>query len=216
MYWLWAAIAVLEGANQPDLAQQPITDGLRQFPDEPRFRLARAFVTDQSRALNQLARNGTALPTAASHIKDVTAAYDAAMNDPETAVEARVRKSWLLHRAARGEEALAVLDGIGTPPEALLDYLRHLIRGRVLDGLGRTDDAASAFRSAVLLFPNAQSARVGLMTALQRQGNAPGALEQAELIQTIRADAVDPWWRYWQGDYRLLGTVFTRLREQGR
>jgi VWFA-related protein len=215
-YWLWAAIAVLEGANQPDLAQQLIADGLKQFPDEPRFRLARAFVTDQSRALNQLARNGTPLPTAASHIKDVTAAYDNAMNDPETAVEARVRKSWLLHRAARGEEALAVLDSIGTPPEALLDYLRHLIRGRVLDGLGRTDEAASAFRSAVLLFPNAQSARVGLMTALQRQGNNPGALEQAEFIQTIRADAIDPWWRYWQGDYRLLGTVFTRLREQGR
>ena len=215
-YWLWAAVCVLEGANQPDLAQQFITDGLKQFPDEPRFRLARAFVLDQSRALLQLHRNGVVLPTAASHIKEVAAAYDAAMDDPETAVEARVRKSWLLHRAARGDEALALLDTIGIPPEALLDYLRQLVRGRVLSGLGRTDESVAAFRAALLLFPNAQSARVGLMTGLQRQGNGPGALEQAELIQATRADAIDPWWRYWQGDYRLIETVFTRLREQGR
>ena len=215
-YWLWAAVCVLEGANQPDLAQQFITDGLKQFPDEPRFRLARAFVLDQSRALLQLHRNGVVFLTAVSHIKEVAAAYDAAMDDPETAVEARVRKSWLLHRAARGDEALALLDTIGIPPEALLDYLRQLVRGRVLSGLGRTDESVAAFRSALLLFPNAQSARVGLMTGLQRQGNGPGALEQAELIQTIKADAIDPWWRYWQGDYRLIETVFTRLREQGR
>ncbi len=215
-YWLWAAILVLEGANQPDLAQKLIADGLSLFPEEPRFRLARAFVTDQSRALNPLARNGAALPTETAHIKSVVAAYDGAMDDPETAVEARIRKSWLLHRAGRSEEALAVLDSIGTPPEALLDYLHHLIRGRVLDGLGRLDNAAAAFRAAVLLFPNGQSARVGLMTVLQKQGNSPAALEQAELIQRMSPDAVDPWWRYWQGDYRLVATAFTRLREQGR
>lgn len=215
-YWLWAAILVLEGANQPDLAQKLIADGRALFPDEPRFRLASAFVTDQSRALHPLARNGVALPAEAAHVKAVAAAYDSAMDDPETAAEARIRKSWLLHRAARSEEALAVLDSIGTPPEALLDYLRHLIRGRVLDGLNRLDDAAAAFRAAALLFPDGQSARVGLMTVLQKQGNSPAALEQAELIQRMSPDAVDPWWRYWQGDYRLVATAFTRLREQGR
>jgi VWFA-related protein len=215
-YWLWAAILVLEGANQPDLAQQLITDALQQFPNEPRFLLARAFVTDQSRALDTLARGGGTSKIGAAHINDVSAAYDAAMEAAETATEARVRKSWLLHRAARRDEALALLDTISTPPEALLDYLRHLIRGRVLDGLGRSDDAAAAFRSALILVPNAQSARVGLMTVLQRQGNSAGALEQAELVQTTSADAIDPWWRYWQGDYRLAATVFTRLREHGR
>lgn len=215
-YWLWAAILVLEGANQTDLAQQLITDGLKQFPNEPRFVLARAFVTDQSRALDTLTRGGATSKIAAAHINAVSAAYDAAMEAAETATEARVRKSWLLHRAARGEEALALLDSITAQPEPLLDYLRHLIRGRVLEGLGRSDDAANAFRSALLLSPNAQSARIGLMTVLQRQGNRPAALEQAELVQTMSAEAIDPWWRYWQGDYRLLATVFTRLREQGR
>jgi tetratricopeptide (TPR) repeat protein len=215
-YWLWAAVLVLEGANQPDLAQQLIADGIKLFPDEPRFVLARAFVTDQSRALTQLVRNGSMLPTAAAHVKDVSAAYDAAMSAEETAVEARIRKGWLLHRAGRGEQALAVLDSIGIPPEALLDYLRHLVRGRVLDALGRTEDAAAAYRAALLLYPDAQSARVGLMTALQRLGDRAGALEQAERVQAAGRDAVDPWWRYWQGDYRLLATVFTRLREQGR
>jgi VWFA-related protein len=215
-YWLWAAIVVLEGANQPDLAQQFIKDAQKLFPGEPRFLLAQAFAADQSRALQPLTRNGVILLGMVSHFTIVSAAYDAAMGPAETAAEARVRKAWLLHRAGRGEDALALLDQVGTPQEVLLDYLRHLMRGRVLDGLDRTDEAAAAFRSALILFPNAQSARVGLMAVLQKQGNGGAALELAEQIQTMSPDAVDPWWQYWQGDYRLVATVITRLREQGR
>lgn len=215
-YWLWAAIIVLEGANQPDLTLQFVKDGLRLFPGEPRFVLAQAFAADQSRALEPLARNGVLVAGLVSHLKDAGNAYDAAMAADETAAEARIRKAWLLHRAGRRQDALALLEQAGSPQERVLDYLRHLMRGRALDALDRTDEAAAAFRAALMLFPNAQSARVGLMTVLQRQGNGPAALELAELVQTTSPEAVDPWWQYWQGDYRLIATVITRLREQGR
>ena len=217
-YWLWAAIVVLEGANQGDLARAFIDDGLARFPNEPRFLLARAFVADQRRALDTLAGpKGDLSPAASAHLNDVVALYDAAAAPAETGAEARLRKSWLLQRAGRRAEALAILDGLGDlSQDTLLSYLRQLLRGRVLDGLGRNEEAVAAYRAALALAPEAQSARVGLMAALQRQGDHEGARVWAEAIQNSVTDTIDPWWRYWQGDYRLFPTVITRLREQGR
>lgn len=215
-YWLWAATAVLEGANQPEAALRMIDDGLKTFPGEPRLILARAFVLDQRHALDPLVRNRVVSAAALTYVNEVSAAYDAAMESPDTAAEARIRKSWLLHRAGRSDEALALLEAAGTPQEPFLEYMRHLFRGRVLGSLGRAEEAATAFRAALAVVPNAQSARVGLMTSLQQQGQSAAALELAEQVQTAGSDVVDPWWRYWQGDYRLRASVFTRLREQGR
>jgi VWFA-related protein len=217
-YWLWAAIVVLEGANQGDLARTFIDDGLKTFPNEPRFLLARAFVTDQKRALDTLVSpKGDLSPAASAHVDVVGAMYDEAAAAPEASAEARLRKSWLLQRAGKRDQALAMLDGLGDlSQDTLLAHLRHLLRGRVLDSLGRNEEAVQAYREALALAPDAQSARVGLMAALQRMGDHAGARVVAEAIQNTVTDTIDPWWRYWQGDYRLFPTVITRLREQGK
>jgi tetratricopeptide (TPR) repeat protein len=218
-YWLWAAILVVEGANQPEMARPFVDYALTRFPSEPRFVLARAFIADQRRPLSVLRPRGTAtsLPAALkTHAEEVTARYDAAMKFSETAAEARVRKAWFLHRMGQDEEALSILTAPAAtaPPDALIDYLRHLFRAQVLDALGRTEDAVAAFRSALVVAPSAQSPKVGLMSLFVRQSDHRAAAELANIIQTAPTSVWDPWWGYWQGDYRLFGEAITRLREQ--
>ena len=107
----------------------------------------------------------------AAHVNEVTTLYDAAMAFDETAAEARVRKGWLLHRAGRHEEpsrsstprAIAARRHARPPPPA---------PPRPRAGRHRAPDAAvEAYRAAHALAPNAQSPKVALMTALQRQGD---------------------------------------------
>ncbi len=97
-----------------------------------------------------------------------------------------------------------------------LDYLRQLFTGHALLALQRHDEAIVAYRGASALVPSAQSARVALMNALLVSGNRAGAEELGEQIQTQRGTDIDPWWMYWQGQYRLHPQVMARLREMAR
>jgi hypothetical protein len=218
-YWLWAALLLLEGANQPDIARTFVDDALIRFPNEPRFVLARAFIADQRATIAPAGGRGSAPSAEAVEVRvnGIAAAYDEAMAFGETAAEARVRKGWLLFRAGRREEGLALLDAaVASPREPDVGYYRQLLRGHVLEALGRLDAAIDAYRAAIALAPAAPSPQVRLMAALQRKGDFDGARAMAETIQTGSADALDPWWWFWRGDYRLSIPVFTRLREQGR
>jgi tetratricopeptide (TPR) repeat protein len=218
-FWTWAAVVVLGGANEPARSRAFVDEALARFPNEPRLVLARAFWTDKRFPLGAFA-NAAGEPlsaAAAAHVKETGDLYDAAMAFEETAAEARVRKGLLLHRAGRHDAALATLDAAGDPPrDAFVSHLRHVFRARALAALGRVDDAVTAYRAAVAIAPSAQSARVGLMGALLTRGDAPGAEAEAEAIQRLPPDSVDPWWRYWYGDARRLPGVFARLRELAR
>jgi len=97
-----------------------------------------------------------------------------------------------------------------------MTFLRHLFRGRALDGLNRIEEAAASYRQALEISPEAQSARIGLMTSLMRLGDREGAEAIAEAIQTTPANVLDPWWAYWPGDYRFFPAIIERLREQTR
>jgi hypothetical protein len=102
------------------------------------------------------------------------------------------------------------------PADGSLRYLRHLLSGHLLAALARPDDAAVAYRTARAIVPTAQSAQVALMNGLLGRGDRTGAQAIAERIQTERSDDLDPWWMYWQGQYRLYGQAMARVREAGR
>lgn len=216
--WLWAELTILEGTLRPLVAQAAVTKALDRFPNEPRFVMARAIATDQLFPFNGAVRtaamtaNGDATP---AHIRNVTERYADTMTDPGTAPEAHVRFGWFLHRIGRDEEALAQLDGVvdEQSPDRMFRYYRQLFRGHALTALGRGDDAMAAFRAALAIWPGAQSARVALMNSLLAHGDRAEAEAMAETIQTATADVVDPWWTYWQGDYRFYPSAMARVRE---
>jgi hypothetical protein len=86
----------------------------------------------------------------------------------------------------------------------------------VLSALDRPDEAVAAFRTALASSPGAQSARVALMNALLMRGDRMAAEALAEQVQSESSAELDPWWSYWQGQYRLHPLAMARIRELGR
>jgi VWFA-related protein len=211
--WHFAVLALLEGTLRPGEAEAFVARAIDRFPDEPRFLLSKAIVADQ-RSVRSAAGVATQAGLPAEQAAHVRQYYETAIAAPETAVEGRIRLAWLLHRRGEQEEALAHLRAAGTERigEPALAYLRLLFLGHVLGALERPDDAADAYRAALKAWPEAQSARVALMNTLILQRDRDGAERLADQIQTSRSEELDPWWMYWQGQYRLQQHVMARLR----
>ena len=72
------------------------------------------------------------------------------------------------------------------------------------------------FRSALVTWPAAQSARVALMTLLVARGERDEAAALAEATQTASENEFDPWWTYWLGDFPTYPALLDKLRELAR
>ncbi|HSC29157.1 MAG TPA: VWA domain-containing protein [Vicinamibacterales bacterium] len=218
-YWHFTLLTLLEGSIRPAAAEAFVERALERFPDEPRFVLSRAIVTDQRWAtrVEGPVTGADGLPTPA-HVEAVRSRYAAAIALRDTAIEANIRLAWFLHRIERHDDALAHLSAGGAQPIAdpTLRYLRQLFLGHVLGALGRHDEAMEAYRGALGVVPGAQSPRVALMNALVMRGDHAGAEALAQQVQLDASDDLDPWWMYWQGQYRLNSLAMTRLRELSR
>jgi len=220
-YWLWAELTIVQGKIRPGLAEPFVRHALTRFPEEPRFLLARAIVTDQMfpfmGAVPSSAQTLTGTATQ-SHAANVAQQYGAAIKLPETATEARVRLAWFLHRVGRDDDALAQLDEVQdeSSKDTVMRYLHQLFRGHIQMGLGRHDAAVQAFRTALERWPGAQSAQVALMNALVHTGRREEAAAMAERIQTAPGDGADPWLAYWHGDYRFYLAAMSTVREMIR
>jgi hypothetical protein len=97
-----------------------------------------------------------------------------------------------------------------------IGYLRELLMGQALLSADKTDEAVAAFRRAVALMPGAQSARVALMNGLLLRGDRAAADAMAQELQASPSTGIDPWWMYWQGDYRRYPQALAQAREQIR
>jgi hypothetical protein len=218
-YWHFAALTLLEGSLYPRVTEAFAARALERFPGEPRFLLSRAIALDQRWATrrDEGVTDAKGRPSAA-HEEAVRTAYTAAARSADTAAEAHIRLAWFLHRIDRDEEALTHLNDARAEStgETPLKYLRQLFLGHVLSALGRGNEAQAAFRAAEAIVPTAQSARVAQMNARLMNGDRTGAEAMAEQIQSETRDEMDPWWMYWQGQYRLHPAAMARVRELGR
>jgi hypothetical protein len=218
--WYWAEVAGLEGLIRPVPAKPFVARALLRCPNEARLHLAQAFVTDQQWPL------GTTSVVAGQQFvvgpgpeldREISRLYDQAMKFAETAAEARVRGAWFSYRTGRFDRANELIGGIqGQPADRHVSYLADLVRGHALRAQGHDDAAAASFRAALTTWPGAQSARIALMTLLVNGGRRPEAEALAEAIQTEPASQFDPWWTYWQGDYRAYPSIIGRLRGLAR
>ena len=235
-FWLWTATAILESVNAPAMAAEFVKSALERFPTEPRLLLAQAFLLDRrepfawgppgqrsvfvprfSNGVLMEGRQITATGLTAKHVREVTAAYNAVIAEPETAAEARIRKALLLLRSGDPSEALSLLEAANDPKsDNSLQYFRELFRGRAQTELGSATDAEAAYRAALAIAPQAQSPRVALMALALERGDRDVATKLARDIETASNDAWDPWWGYWQGDGRMVAGALATLRMQTR
>ena len=216
-YWYFAVLTLLEGTLRPELTDAMLTAALERFPDEPRFALSRAIVSEQRWMLRNQQQAG-GLPRSIS-VDTIRAHFQAAMDHPGTAFEAHVRYAWFLHGIDRSKEALEHLQKVATvtTAEIGLRYLHQLFLGHVLKALDRHDEATAAYRAALQVMPTAQSARVALMNSLLLGGAREEAEQISEQVQAAEAPQdLDPWWLYAQGQYRMHRQALARMRELSR
>ena len=207
-WWFVTEASSLAGLFAPENALLFIPRSLQRCPNEPRLRLAHAVVSEQQWLRGR---------TTAGQEAEILNLYEQAIKFPETAIEARVRAARFLYGMGQFDRGLALLQEITTPAADLeLRYFTHLIRGQLLRGAGRPDEAAAAFRAALQAWPGAQSARVALMTLQVVRGNRDEAAALAEEVQVAPTDQYDPWWTYFLGDYRIYPAIRGKLREMGR
>lgn len=218
-YWHWAAVAMAQGTLRSTEMRSVLDSARRRFPEEPRFVLGRAIAGDQEWTF----RDPRTMPrgqTAPTFGADVEPLYRATIAFAETADEARVRLAWGLHRQQAHADALVLLRQTNvSEKDVVVAYLRHLFEGHSLAALKRHAEAIVSYREAIRWLPTAQSARVSLMNTLLISGNADDRVEAealAEAIQTERTPVSDPWWTYWQGDYRFYPSLIQHLRERTR
>ena len=218
-YWHFVVLTMLEGTIRPTATEPFVANALQRFPDEPRFLLSRAIVADQRWAVPGVTSvtDATGTPTA-GHVAQVRGRYEAAIAMPEVSAEARIRLAWFLHRLGRHGEALVQLNLVAKAPlpDPSLRYLRQLFLGHVLTALGDQPQAATAFEAARTEIPASQSPKVAMMNLALLRNDRAAAEALAEEIQGSSTPAADPWWSYWQGQYRLHSAALGRLREMAR
>lgn len=95
--------------------------------------------------------------------------------------------------------------------EDFLIYMARFFRGRIYDRLDQRSEAEAAYRSALEMYPRAQSARLGLATLLHLRGDDTAARQLSE--SALHApEGEDPWHVYHLGDYRRLPLYIDQMR----
>jgi tetratricopeptide (TPR) repeat protein len=113
-------------------------------------------------------------------------------------VEARVHLGRLLGvRGSHAEAATELDNALASTPEGVVGFYARLFAARVAQERNLLDEAAAQYRGALTLFPNAQSALLGLSQVALASGDASAALKTLERLgpQSTKGDA-DPWWNY--------------------
>lgn len=226
--WYHAVSAYLIGKAWLGVARPHIDRALTLRPDDPwlvfdNATLVEALGLAQAQAFAATAKlpGGVRLevPSAGASESQAIDLYKRALTLAPTLVEARVRYGRVLSQRGRFAEAVTELQrAISDTRDTELLYFAHLFAARAEQGLNHDAEAVAHCRSAVALFPQAQSAQVALSFALLRSGDAPGA---AELISAIRLlpteeNRRDPWWMYDLGAGRHVNEILISLWKQLR
>lgn len=208
-----AMFALFAGAVDPDALELHVKHVQFQFPNEPRLALERGIAEEIRGAPFYEPVKQTTADTIKRREEAARRYADAAKVDAISA-EALLRLGRVNLDLGKADDALKALDRVEPlSKDGSIVYLARLFRGMALDRLGKLDDAAQAYREALAIAPDAQSASISLAAVTLKRGDAAGSdrLMKAMLIRP--SPAPDPWWTYWAGDYRLHDDWLKAMRE---
>jgi tetratricopeptide (TPR) repeat protein len=186
--------------------------------DEPRLALIRAtFLDSTNRFFVSASGVSGTLPVpstvrASNRLTATETALADAMADPETMPEAALRSGYLALRLGDASRARAFLQRAVASDEVVVRYWAALVLGQALAASGQLADATLAFEAAARIAPRAQSPRVALAATFLKRGDRDRAYEWAAAARTSTDEDGDPWWFYWNGDARFLGSWLRDLR----
>ena len=249
--WMLASMALAHGARDWSFLQTPIAapsdrtvqtghvhHALARFPDDPRFRLARAIalasrnaVTDERDApragdramptrtgaivigpdfLNSvMQRNRTRL---GDYVKQELESLTA---DESVGSEARVRLGYL--HWVRGDEHDALVveaAAADAAKEPDVRYVANFLAAQAAQALGDLSAAETRYRAALSARPYSQSATLGLAALLYLRGEAREAYEIVVAAQSNLPRDDDPWRMFLYGDFPKLPALVAGLRKR--
>lgn len=191
-------------------ANEHLADAAEVLPDDPRVLFDRAcFAEILGLPMHQML---LADPASLAGVKLTIPRVDATNAEAERLfrraididpwfTEARVRLARVLDFRGAHLEALAGLNtALGATRAGVVAFYAHLFAGRASLAAGKIDDAARHYAQASELFPNAQSALLGLSQTRLMGAEVEAALEPVQRLGPFTAmmDA-DPWWSYQLG-----------------
>lgn len=127
--------------------------------------------------------------------------------------EARLRLGRVRLLQGRAAEALPDLQRVAREDGSLRRrYLARLFEGRAHEKRKDLESAARAYRAAVTVEPEGQSARMGLGRALDLLGRGNEAQEAFTRALGTHGQPGDPWWSYARGDVERLEPLVAELQ----
>lgn len=250
--WMLASVALAGGVREWGLLHAPLTPpgprtqirghlvhALARFPDEPRFRLARAVaiasrlaVLPEMDAPREGELTGPAGPSmdmvrvvgpGVSLVGDVrTVQMDHArqqlsslLADPSVGAEARLRLAYLDLRARAYQDALKqAQESANTATEPDIEYAARYLAAQAAQALGDLQGAEALLTSALEVRPHSQSATLALAALKYRRGDVEPAYALIESSFRERAADDDPWRMFLYGDFPRLPSLIAELRRQ--
>jgi VWFA-related protein len=235
--WYLAAIASLQGMRQFNRsmagwreAAALLDRAIVRDPDEGRHRWTYARLLEYRREEALRARVTVRL----AELKESATSYEAAASRGDDDLRAEIQ----LHIVSRfleanrdrdeplgpivdagrreaAKEALArIAFAEGLADERFLIYICRFLRARIYDRLDRRPEAEVAYRSALEIYPQAQSASMALATLLFLRGEERAARQLVDAALASASTGVwDPWGLlYPHQDYRRLPMYIDQMR----
>lgn len=199
-HWHLATIGLIEESGDYVALERAVESALEQFPTEPRFRLAFGLAAELRSA------------SAGKDWSEPTSRFEQAAAIDEARAEAQLHLAYLELRQDHQEQAVEHLTAAGaSASDPSTTYLLQLLRGRALSAMKKSAEAEAAYRSALKEVPGAQSATMGLAVLMVERGERDRANDVVDaLLKNKSVD--DPWWHYWNAEYRFRDRRIADLR----
>jgi tetratricopeptide (TPR) repeat protein len=248
--WLLASVALAGGVRDWAFLHTPLTPpgprtvirghlvhAMARFPDEPRFRLARAVAQASRLAvlpemdapregeltgparLTEIQVVGPAMPLItemrSSQMDYARQLFASLIADPSVGPEARMRVAYLDLRARAYNDALKQAREAGdTATEPDIKYAARYLAAQAAQAIGDLTGAEALLTSALEVRPHSQSATLGLAALRYRRGDVEPAYGLIETAFRERPTDDDPWRMFLYGDFMRLPALVAELRRQ--
>ena len=249
--WFLASIALAGGVRDWTFLQAPLSPpspkigerghahhALARFPDEARFRLARAVALASRHAVTgemETPRDGARTTPVASGVVNFVPraavilgaieqrrmglfeyakeAMETLVSDASVGDEARIRLGYLHWVRGDAEKALAAeRAAAAATKDPDLKYVANFLAAQAAQALGDLAAAEAYYRAALGARPQSQSATLGLAALLYLRGEAREAHDLVEASRTGRPRDDDPWRMFLYGDFPRLPMLVAELR----
>jgi tetratricopeptide (TPR) repeat protein len=234
--WMRASIALaqrvrdilwLTGLASPgrpvDSTPRHLEHAEHRFPDESRFRLARAVLDTygadrdlsfRMRVISQTQTAKTGEIIAREATDKAVRSFDSLLRDPLVHRDAELHIAHLYLEAHQYEQAADyAARAAELSHDSRLTYIAQIVRGQALAGLGRSAEAGRAYAQALESIPGGQSATLALSGWLLLSGQRQEAFDLTRRAFSTKPAEDDPWRLYYYGDFMYWPDLMRELHE---